>query len=60
MWRDICVHNADAIAALLAQYRARIARFEALLAARDGAAVETIFARAKGARDSHYQKEQSI
>lgn len=60
MWRDVCVHNADVIAALLAQYRARIAQFEALLAAGDGAAIETIFARAKAARDSHYQKEQSV
>ena len=60
MWRDVCVHNADVLKDLLAQYRARIARFEALLQDGDGAAIETIFARAKAARDSHYQKEQSV
>lgn len=60
MWRDVCVHNADVIAALLAQYRARIEAFEALLAAGEGAPIETIFARAKAARDNHYQKEQNL
>ena len=60
MWRDVCVHNADVLKDLLAQYRARIERFEALLQDGDGAAIETIFARAKAARDSHYQKEQSV
>ncbi|MDO5090699.1 MAG: prephenate dehydrogenase/arogenate dehydrogenase family protein [Cardiobacteriaceae bacterium] len=60
MWRDVCVHNADVLRDLLAQYRARIERFEALLAAGDGAAIETVFARAKAARDAHYDKEQNI
>lgn len=60
MWRDVCVHNADVIAALLAQYRARIAQFEALLVAGEGAPIEAIFARAKAARDNHYQKEQNL
>lgn len=60
MWRDVCVHNADVLRDLLAQYRARIERFEALLASGDGAAIETVFARAKAARDAHYDKEQNI
>lgn len=60
MWRDVCVHNADVLRDLLAQYRARIERFEALLASSDGAAIETVFARAKAARDAHYDKEQNI
>lgn len=57
MWRDICLHNPQEIAALLAQYRLRLQQFEQLLAARDGEAIERIFSRAKAARDAHYLAE---
>ncbi len=51
MWRDICVHNAEAILAALQAYRADLAELERAIAARDGAALEAIFRRAKAARD---------
>lgn len=60
MWRDICVHNPDVLRDLLGKYRQRIEQFEALLAAQDGDGIESIFARAKAARDLHYQKEQQL
>lgn len=59
MWRDICLHNPHEIVKLLEQYRERLQQFEQLLAARDGEAIEKIFARAKAARDAHYLQEQS-
>lgn len=57
MWRDVCLHNSDVLRQLLGQYRQRIEAFEALLANADGEAIETLFERAKSARDNHYQKE---
>lgn len=57
MWRDICLHNPQEIAALLQQYRQRLQQFEQLLAAGDGEAIERIFSRAKAARDAHYLSE---
>lgn len=57
MWRDICLHNPQEIAALLQQYRQRLQQFEQLLAAGDGEAIERIFGRAKAARDAHYLSE---
>ncbi len=60
MWRDICLHNPTVLRELLARYRRRIADFEALLAAADGEGVETLFARAKAARDAHYEKEENL
>ncbi len=54
MWRDICLHNPQVLRELLAQYRARIKDFERDLARGDGQAIETLFARAKTARDAHY------
>ncbi|SUO94762.1 prephenate dehydrogenase [Suttonella ornithocola] len=58
MWRDICVHNPNVLRRLLTQYRRRIEAFETLLAEGNGDDIETIFSRAKRARDTHYQKEQ--
>ncbi len=57
MWRDVCIHNADVLKALLGQYRQRLKVFEQLLEAHDGQSIEEIFQRAKLARDVHYQRE---
>ncbi len=51
MWRDICLHNAEAILAALGAYRADLAELERAIAAGDGEALEAIFRRAKAARD---------
>lgn len=60
MWRAVCLDNATVLRELLARYRRRIAAFEALLSAGDGDGVETLFARAKAARDKHYHKEDTL
>ena len=52
MWRDICVANARALRKELAAYRAELDRFDALLAATDGAALAALFERARTARDA--------
>lgn len=57
MWRDICVHNAEVLEALLNTYQQRITAFKALLRERDGTAIETVFERAKTARDKHYNQQ---
>lgn len=57
MWRDVCVHNAVVLQDLLAQYRQRLQAFEQLLSLGEAAEIETIFTRAKLARDVHYQQE---
>jgi len=51
MWRDICVSNRDLILEDMARYRDEIDRIMGLLRAGDGAALESLFARAREARD---------
>lgn len=60
MWRDVCLHNPEVLRDLLSQYRARIVQFEKLLETHDGAAIETLFARAKAARDAHFEKVKNL
>ncbi|MEP6678709.1 MAG: prephenate dehydrogenase/arogenate dehydrogenase family protein [Betaproteobacteria bacterium] len=50
MWRDIALANRDALRAEIARLRAALASADASLAARDGAALEALFARAATAR----------
>lgn len=52
MWRDICVANAPALRKELSAYRAELDRFDALLAATDGAALAALFERARTARNA--------
>jgi prephenate dehydrogenase len=50
MWRDISIANRAALLAELALYRKQLDRVEALIAARDGAGLEAVFANASAAR----------
>jgi prephenate dehydrogenase len=50
-WRDICVANSDRLLGELARYSAEIDRIGRLLRARDGAALEALFAGARAARE---------
>jgi len=50
MWRDISLANRDALLGELDAYMAQLATVRALLAAGDGAALESIYARARHAR----------
>jgi prephenate dehydrogenase len=52
MWRDISLGNRAAIAHMLREYRGELDRLIAAVEAGDGAALETVFARAKAARDA--------
>jgi len=51
MWRDICVANRDALLAELERFQAKLAALRPLVARGDGAALEKLFADARGARD---------
>jgi len=51
MWRDICVANRDALLAELERYQAKLEALRPLVARGDGAALETLFAEARGARN---------
>jgi prephenate dehydrogenase len=52
MWRDICLANAASLSKELAAYRAELDRFDALLAAADGAGLAALFQRARTARNA--------
>ncbi len=50
MWRDISLANQNALLAELDDYLAQLTRMRAMLAARDGASLEAIYANARHAR----------
>jgi prephenate dehydrogenase len=50
LWADIACANRDALLAAVSGYRARLGRLEAALAAGDRAALASVFARARAAR----------
>ncbi|MNS03765.1 T-protein [compost metagenome] len=52
MWRDISLSNQDAILTELDAYIAQLTRFRAQLAAKDGAAMQAMFANAQQARQN--------
>jgi prephenate dehydrogenase len=52
MWRDICVANRVALRIELAAYRAQLERIDRMLADADGAALATLFATARDARNT--------
>jgi prephenate dehydrogenase len=52
MWRDISLANRDAIWNMLKKYRAELDGLIEAVASGDGAKLETLFARAKAARDA--------
>jgi prephenate dehydrogenase len=51
MWRDICVANRDRLLDELDRYAAKLQVLRPLLERGDGAALEKLFAEARGARD---------
>jgi prephenate dehydrogenase len=58
MWRDISLANRDAIVNMLKKYRAEVNGLIKAVAAGDGAKLETLFARAKAARDALITNDQ--
>jgi prephenate dehydrogenase len=58
MWRDISLANRDAIVHMLKQYRAELDNLIAAVSAGDGGKLETLFARAKAARDALITNDQ--
>jgi prephenate dehydrogenase len=52
MWRDICLANRDALAAVLADYRRELAGLVTMLENADAAALEQLFTRARDTRDA--------
>ena len=55
MWRDICVANRDKLAAELGAFESRLRAIRPLLEAGDGAALEKLFADARGVREKWLQ-----
>ncbi len=53
MWRDICLANREALSKVLARYSADLEHLSRMVEAGDGAALETLFTRAKAARDRY-------
>jgi len=58
MWRDISLANRDAIVSMLKNYRTEVDDLIAAVSTGDGAKLETLFARAKAARDSLVTNDQ--
>ncbi|MSQ72614.1 MAG: prephenate dehydrogenase/arogenate dehydrogenase family protein [Betaproteobacteria bacterium] len=52
MWRDICMANRVALSAELGLYRSKLAALQAALDSKDAAKLETVFSRAREARES--------
>jgi prephenate dehydrogenase len=55
VWRDICLNNRSAVLDALQVYRDELDELTQALRNHDGAALEALFARAKRARDDHYE-----
>lgn len=55
VWRDICLNNRSALLAALQAYRDELDELTQALRNQDAAALEALFARAKKARDDHYE-----
>lgn len=53
MWRDICLGNRDAIAAMIDRFQGDLAGLRAAIVQGDGKRIEEIFRRAKAARDRY-------
>ena len=55
VWRDICLNNRSAVLDALQVYRDELDELTQALRNHDGAVLEALFARAKRARDDHYE-----
>ena len=53
MWRDICLANREAIAAMIDRFQADLVGLREAIVQGDGKAIEEIFTRAKDARDRY-------
>ena len=53
MWRDICLANRDAIAAMIDRFQGDLVGLREAIVRGDGKAIEDIFTRAKDARDRY-------
>jgi prephenate dehydrogenase len=58
MWRDISLANREAIVSMLKKYRMEVDGLITAVAAGDGAKLESLFARAKAARDALVTNDQ--
>lgn len=58
MWRDIALHNREALAAACARFETTFTDLRQALDAGDGAALRDMFARAKTARDTYLARSQ--
>jgi prephenate dehydrogenase len=58
MWRDISLANQNAIVSMLKKYRAELDGLIAAVTAGDGTKLQTLFARAKAARDALVTNDQ--
>lgn len=58
MWRDISLANREAIVDMLKKYRAEVEGLIEAVAAGDGTKLQTLFARAKAARDALVTNDQ--
>lgn len=56
MWRDICLTNGDAILGLITQYQQDMSQLEKAIREQDGDYLQTVFERAKQARDSRFDE----
>jgi len=56
MWRDICLANADRLAAEVTRFGKKLSAMKKLLAAKDAAALEQMFKDARDARDDWLSK----
>ncbi|MEX3979333.1 prephenate dehydrogenase [Paraburkholderia sp. EG287A] len=56
MWRDVCLANRAALLAELDGYTEVLARLRAAIDAGDGAALETVFARSRAAREAWQER----
>ena len=59
MWRDICLANRDALLLELSKFEGHLAGLRRSLEAADGAAVETVFSRARAARNRWLESARS-
>lgn len=56
MWRDVCLANRPALLAELDAYTGVLAKLRAAIDAGDGAALETVFARSRAAREAWQER----
>ena len=58
MWHDICIHNREALLAMIDDYQGGLALLRRCVDHGDGRALHQLFTRAKGLRDKHVVGEQ--